>query len=120
MGKIIGRKSIISIIGACIIIGLASQAQLAQKDDSGSPLYDFRAAQAFEELGLTPNGSANSNLEFGSMATAGLTVRTTAQTKRQFPPLSSPQTGSLACPPSLPPTGSMTCPPPQTGSLACP
>jgi hypothetical protein len=69
-----GRRSIIlCLIGACIVIGFVSQAQNSQKEEA-SPLYEFRAAQAAETFGLAPSGSANSDLEFGSIATADLKV----------------------------------------------
>jgi hypothetical protein len=78
----IGRRSIICLIGVYIVIGFVSQAQLSQKDESGSPLYEYRAAPTAEGFGLAPSGSANSDLEFGSVATADLTV----QTKQPPPP----------------------------------
>jgi hypothetical protein len=81
MGRTIGCKTIIYMIVACIAIGFISQAQLSQKNEA-SPLYEFRAAQAAEEFGLAPSGSANSGLEFGSVTTADLTVQT-----KQPPPL---------------------------------
>jgi hypothetical protein len=111
----IGRRSIIlCIIGACILIGFVSQAQLSQKDESGSPLYEYKAAQAAERFGLAPSGFANSGLEFGSVATTGLTP----QTKQPPPPPPPPiQTGTLPCPPPL---SSFQCPlPPYTG-YQCP
>lgn len=83
------------MIVACIVaIGLVCQAQIAQKDET-SPLYDFRAAQVIEELGLAPSGSANSVLEFGSVATADLTVQTVVQTKQR--PRGEPILPSAAC-----------------------
>ena len=65
------------MIVVCIVaIGFVSQAQLAQKNET-SPLYEFRAAQAVEEFGLAPSGSANSDLELGSVTTAELTIGNT-------------------------------------------
>jgi hypothetical protein len=43
------------LIRACIVIGFVSRAQIAPKDESGSPLYLFRAAQVIEALGLAPS-----------------------------------------------------------------
>jgi hypothetical protein len=93
------------VIGACILIGFVSQAQLSQKDESGSPLYEYRAAQAAEGFGLAPSGSANSDLDFGSVDTADLTVQTTIQIKQPY--LLSPLkiTGGWRCLP----TGVLVC-----------
>jgi hypothetical protein len=100
MGGTFGRKTIIYMIVACIVaIGFVSQAQSSQKDEA-SPLYDFRAAQAAETFGLAPSGSANSDLEFGSVATVGLTVQSeaelTVQTKQPSRPTAYPRCGGTA------------------------
>jgi hypothetical protein len=103
----IGRKTIIlCIIGAFILIGFVSQAQLSQKDER-SPLYEFRAAQTAETFGLAPSGSANSYLEFGSVATAELTV----QTKQPSRPTAYPRPGPKPSP-SGPETGYVCYTPP--------
>lgn len=70
---VIGRKSVLCLIGASIVIVFVSQAQISLKDEV-SPLYEFWAVQAAEELGLAPTGSANSDLDSGSVATVDLTV----------------------------------------------
>jgi hypothetical protein len=105
MGGIIVRKSILGLIGACIVIGFVSQAQNSQTDEA-SLLYEFRAAQTAEEFGLAPDGSANSDLDFGSVDTAELTVKNTqinsdmVNTKQPPPPSTARQcssTGGLRC-----------------------
>jgi hypothetical protein len=93
-------KILIWLIGASILIGFVSQAQLPQKDESGSPLYEYKAAQLSEEFGLAPSGSANSELEFGSLDTADLTVQPTVQTEQTFSLPSIKITGGWRCVPT--------------------
>jgi hypothetical protein len=99
-------KILIWLIGACILIGFVGQAQLSQKDESGSPLYEYRESQAAEGFGLAPSGSADSDLEFGRVATADLKVQTTVQTKQPYLLPLIKITSGLRC---VPLTGGLRC-----------
>jgi hypothetical protein len=95
------RSSILWLIGACILIGFVSQGQLSHKDER-TPLYEFRASQAAEEFGLAPSGSYDSELEFGSVATAELNpqidmVKAKKSQRSLATPLTSRCTKAVTC-----------------------
>jgi hypothetical protein len=103
---VIGLKSILCLIGAFIVIIFVSQAQISLKDEL-SPLCEFREVQAAEGFGLAPTGSANSDLDFGSVATTNLKA-TNPHQNRELP--ETPPKERVCCPPGCGP-GKPDCPP---------
>ena len=90
----IRRNLIICIIGVCIVIGFVNQTPSTSEDER-TPLYELRAAKNLENFGLTPPGSVNNDLEFGSIATTDLKVQT--RTQNQTSSLQTKQTAGITC-----------------------